>query len=166
MAASAAGIPIRIGFNAGPSTSAAGEVRQGTRGAGRVRAVGVLAVRGARLPRHQDLGEAHDPVVMIQAYRQLARSATTRSPGRDGGRAAFQGTVKSAAAFGALLAKGIGARSGCRCPLRPAEEDQGRHRDPVLAGPARTAPGDRLLPSCGRAQVDVYRLADEVDGRS
>ena len=23
-------------------------------------------------------------------------------------------------------------------------------------------PGDRVLPSCGRAQVDVYKLADEV----
>ena len=35
------------------------QVRQGDpRGAGRVGAVGVLAVRGARLPRHQDLGQA------------------------------------------------------------------------------------------------------------
>ena len=45
-----------------PGQAADGEVRQGhRRGAGRVGAVGVLAVRGARLPRHQDLGQAQRP---------------------------------------------------------------------------------------------------------
>ena len=60
--------------------AAAGEVRQGdARGARRVGALGVLAVRGARLPRHQDLGEAQRPRrhgVGLPAARGSA--ATTR----------------------------------------------------------------------------------------
>jgi (E)-4-hydroxy-3-methylbut-2-enyl-diphosphate synthase len=51
----------------------------------------------------------HDPVVMIRAYRQLAQQCdyplhlgvTEAGP-------TFQGTIKSATAFGALLAEGIG----------------------------------------------------------
>jgi 4-hydroxy-3-methylbut-2-en-1-yl diphosphate synthase IspG/GcpE len=51
----------------------------------------------------------HDPVVMVKAYRLLAEQCdyplhlgvTEAGP-------AFQGTVKSSVAFGALLAEGIG----------------------------------------------------------
>src|ERR1700728_2277592 len=54
----------------------------------------------------------HDPVVMINAYRQLAQQCdyplhlgvTEAGP-------TFQGTVKSSVAFGALLAEGIGVHS-------------------------------------------------------
>jgi hypothetical protein len=69
-----AGTPIRIGVNAGLARQAAAqEVRQGhARGAGRVRAVGGLAVRGARLPRHQDLGQAPRPGRDGPAYELLA----------------------------------------------------------------------------------------------
>ena len=62
-AATAAGIPIRIGVNAGSLDKRLlakyGKATPG--GAGRIGAVGVLAVRGARLPRHQDLGQAPRP---------------------------------------------------------------------------------------------------------
>ena len=62
-AASGAGVPIRIGVNAGSLDKRLLEKygKADRRGAGRVGAVGVLAVRGARLPRHQDLGEAQRP---------------------------------------------------------------------------------------------------------
>jgi len=64
----------------------------------------------------------HDPVVMINAYRQLARQCdyplhlgvTEAGP-------IFQGTVKSAVAFGALLAEEVTAGlEGMEVPLRVA----------------------------------------------
>src|SRR5436305_419578 len=65
----------------------------------------------------------HDPVVMINAYRLLARQCdyplhlgvTEAGP-------AFQGTVKSAVAFGALLAEGIGDTIRVSLSAPPVEE--------------------------------------------
>ncbi len=73
--------------------AAAGEVRQGhARGAGRVGAVGVLAVRGARLPRHQDLGQAQRPGrddQRLPAARRAVRLPA--APRRHRGRAGLPG---------------------------------------------------------------------------
>ncbi len=75
---------------------------------------------------------------------------------------AFQGTIKSSVAFGALLAKGIGDTIRVSLSAPPAEEVKvgikileslnlrPRHLEIVSC------------PSCGRAQVDVYTLAEEV----
>src|ERR1700748_1742070 len=65
----------------------------------------------------------HDPVVMINAYRQLARQCdyplhlgvTEAGP-------AFQGTATSAVAFGALLAEGIGDTIRVSLSAPPVEE--------------------------------------------
>src|SRR5499426_4449891 len=65
----------------------------------------------------------HDPVVMINAYRLLARQCdyplhlgvTEAGP-------AFKGTVKSAVAFGALLAEGIGDTIRVSLSAPPVEE--------------------------------------------
>ena len=89
----------------------------------------------------------HDPVVMINAYRQLAQACdyplhlgvTEAGP-------AFQGTVKSAVAFGALLAEGIGDTIRVSLSAPAGRGSQGRHRHPGVARPARTGPGDRVLP--------------------
>src|SRR5712664_3611760 len=104
----------------------------------------------------------HDPVVMINAYRQLARQCdyplhlgvTEAGP-------AFQGTVKSAVAFGALLAEGIGDTIRVSLSAPPVEE--------VKVGlailEALNLRQRRLeivsCPSCGRAQVDVYMLSEK-----
>ncbi|GAA1510289.1 flavodoxin-dependent (E)-4-hydroxy-3-methylbut-2-enyl-diphosphate synthase [Streptomyces synnematoformans] len=105
----------------------------------------------------------HDPIVMINAYRKLAAACdyplhlgvTEAGP-------EFQGTVKSAVAFGALLAEGIGDTIRVSLSAPPAEE--------VKVGAAileSLGLKERRLeivscPSCGRAQVDVYKLANEV----
>ncbi|QNP69071.1 flavodoxin-dependent (E)-4-hydroxy-3-methylbut-2-enyl-diphosphate synthase [Streptomyces roseirectus] len=105
----------------------------------------------------------NDPVVMVEAYRQLA--AQCEYPLHLGVTEAgpvFQGTVKSAVAFGALLAQGIGDTIRVSLSAPPAEE--------VKVGiqilQALNLRQRRLeivsCPSCGRAQVDVYKLADEV----
>ena len=105
----------------------------------------------------------HDPVIMIQAYRLLAQSCdyplhlgvTEAGP-------LFQGTIKSAVAFGALLAEGIGDTIRVSLSAPPVEE--------VKVGIAILESlnlRQRKLeivscPSCGRAQVDVYTLAEQV----
>jgi (E)-4-hydroxy-3-methylbut-2-enyl-diphosphate synthase len=105
----------------------------------------------------------HDPVVMVRAYEQLSDACdyplhlgvTEAGP-------AFQGTIKSSVAFGSLLAKGIGDTIRVSLSAPPAEEVKvgikileslnlrPRHLEIVSC------------PSCGRAQVDVYKLAEEV----
>jgi len=105
----------------------------------------------------------NDPVVMIRAYRQLAEQCdyplhlgvTEAGP-------AFQGTIKSAVAFGALLAEGIGDTIRVSLSAPPVEEikvGQG-----ILEALGLRERGLEIVscPSCGRAQVDVYTLAEQV----
>jgi (E)-4-hydroxy-3-methylbut-2-enyl-diphosphate synthase len=105
----------------------------------------------------------HDPVVMVQAYRQLAASCdyplhlgvTEAGP-------AFQGTVKSAVAFGALLAEGIGDTIRVSLSAPPVEEVKVGLA--ILESLGLRERGLEIVscPSCGRAQVDVYTLAEQV----
>ncbi|NXY94092.1 flavodoxin-dependent (E)-4-hydroxy-3-methylbut-2-enyl-diphosphate synthase [Streptomyces sp. BR123] len=105
----------------------------------------------------------NDPVVMVNAYRQLAAQCdyplhlgvTEAGP-------AFQGTIKSAVAFGALLSEGIGDTIRVSLSAPPVEEVKvGRQiLESLNLKPRRLEIVS--CPSCGRAQVDVYKLAEEV----
>src|ERR687887_1959512 len=65
----------------------------------------------------------NDPVVMVNAYRQLAAAcAYPLHLGVTEAGPAFQGTIKSAVAFGALLSEGIGDTIRASLPAPPAEE--------------------------------------------
>lgn len=105
----------------------------------------------------------NDPVVMVRAYEMLAeRGDWPLHLGVTEAGPAFQGTIKSAVAFGALLSKGIGDTIRVSLSAPPVEE--------VKVGiqilQALNLRPRKLeivsCPSCGRAQVDVYKLADEV----
>jgi len=105
----------------------------------------------------------HDPVVMINAYRLLAaRCDYPLHLGVTEAGPAFQGTVKSAVAFGALLAEGIGDTIRVSLSAPPVEEVKVGIK--ILESLGLRQRGLEIVscPSCGRAQVDVYRLADEV----
>ena len=104
-----------------------------------------------------------DPVVMVNAYRSLAAQCdyplhlgvTEAGP-------AFQGTIKSAVAFAALLSEGIGDTIRVSLSAPPIEEVKvGTH---ILQSLNLRPRKFEIVscPSCGRAQVDVYRLANEV----
>ncbi|MBA2809362.1 MULTISPECIES: flavodoxin-dependent (E)-4-hydroxy-3-methylbut-2-enyl-diphosphate synthase [Streptomyces] len=105
----------------------------------------------------------NDPVVMVNAYRQLAAQCeyplhlgvTEAGP-------AFQGTIKSAVAFGALLAEGIGDTIRVSLSAPPVEEVKVGNQ--ILESLNLRQRGLEIVscPSCGRAQVDVYKLAEEV----
>ncbi|MCK8432878.1 flavodoxin-dependent (E)-4-hydroxy-3-methylbut-2-enyl-diphosphate synthase [Streptomyces sp. D2-8] len=105
----------------------------------------------------------NDPVVMIEAYSQLAEQCdyplhlgvTEAGP-------AFQGTIKSAVAFGALLSRGIGDTIRVSLSAPPAEEVKVGIQILQSLGLKERRLEIVSCPSCGRAQVDVYKLAEEV----
>jgi len=164
-AAGDAGIPIRIGVNAGSLDKR------------------LMAKYGKATPEalvesalwECSLFEEHgytdlkisvkhnDPVVMVRAYELLAEQCdyplhlgvTEAGP-------AFQGTIKSAVAFGALLARGIGDTIRVSLSAPPVEEVKVGIQ--ILESLNLRQRGLEIVscPSCGRAQVDVYTLADRV----
>lgn len=105
----------------------------------------------------------HDPVVMVQAYELLAQKGdwplhlgvTEAGP-------AFQGTIKSATAFGALLAEGIGDTIRVSLSAPPVEEVKVGLQILQSLNLRERKLEIVSCPSCGRAQVDVYTLADKV----
>ncbi len=105
----------------------------------------------------------NDPIVMVQAYRQL--SAACEYPlhlGVTEAGPAFQGTIKSATAFGILLAEGIGDTIRVSLSAPPVEEVKVGNK---ILESLNLRPRKLEIvscPSCGRAQVDVYTLAEEV----
>jgi len=105
----------------------------------------------------------NDPVVMVQAYEMLAeRGDWPLHLGVTEAGPAFQGTIKSSVAFGALLSKGIGDTIRVSLSAPPVEEVKVGLQ---ILQSLNLRPRKLEIvscPSCGRAQVDVYKLADEV----
>ncbi|HEY9367062.1 flavodoxin-dependent (E)-4-hydroxy-3-methylbut-2-enyl-diphosphate synthase [Streptomyces sp.] len=164
-AAKAAGTPIRIGVNAG-SLDARLLKKYGK---ATPEALVESALWEASLFEEHGFGDIkisvkhNDPVVMVNAYRQLAAQCdyplhlgvTEAGP-------AFQGTIKSAVAFGALLSEGIGDTIRVSLSAPPVEEVKVGNQilESLNLKPRRLEIVS--CPSCGRAQVDVYKLAEEV----
>ncbi|MGI9063080.1 MAG: flavodoxin-dependent (E)-4-hydroxy-3-methylbut-2-enyl-diphosphate synthase [Pseudonocardiaceae bacterium] len=164
-AAKDAGVPIRIGVNAGSLDARLLEKY----GKATPAALVESALWEAGLFAEHDFHDIkisvkhHDPVVMVRAYEQLAEQCdyplhlgvTEAGPG-------FQGTIKSATAFGALLSRGIGDTIRVSLSAPPVEEVKvgAQILESLNLRPRKLEIVS--CPSCGRAQVDVYRLADEV----
>ncbi|MFJ3580660.1 flavodoxin-dependent (E)-4-hydroxy-3-methylbut-2-enyl-diphosphate synthase [Streptomyces sp. NPDC090127] len=164
-AAKDAGTPIRIGVNAG-SLDARLLKKYGK---ATPEALVESALWEASLFEEHGFGDIkisvkhNDPVVMVNAYRQLAAQCdyplhlgvTEAGP-------AFQGTIKSAVAFGALLSEGIGDTIRVSLSAPPVEEVKVGNQilESLNLKPRRLEIVS--CPSCGRAQVDVYKLAEEV----
>jgi (E)-4-hydroxy-3-methylbut-2-enyl-diphosphate synthase len=164
-AAGAAGIPIRIGVNAGSLDKRFMEKY----GKATPEALVESALWEASLFEEHGFGDIkisvkhNDPVVMVAAYELLASKCdyplhlgvTEAGP-------AFQGTIKSAVAFGALLSRGIGDTIRVSLSAPPVEEIKVGNQ--ILESLNLRPRGLEIVscPSCGRAQVDVYTLANEV----
>jgi len=164
-AAKDAGVSVRIGVNAGsldPRIMA-------KYGKATPEALVESAIWEASLFEEHDFHDFKisvkhsDPVVMIRAYEQLAAcgdwplhlGVTEAGP-------AFQGTIKSSVAFGALLAKGIGDTIRVSLSAPPVEEIKVGNQ---ILQSLNLRPRKLEIvscPSCGRAQVDVYTLAEQV----
>jgi (E)-4-hydroxy-3-methylbut-2-enyl-diphosphate synthase len=164
-AAKDAGVSIRIGVNAGSLDKRL----MAKYGKATPEALVESALNEAALFEEHDFRDFkisvkhNDPVIMVRAYELLAQQCdyplhlgvTEAGP-------TFQGTIKSATAFGALLSQGIGDTIRVSLSAPPVEE--------VKVGlailEALNLRQRRLeivsCPSCGRAQVDVYTLAERV----
>lgn len=164
-AAAAAGIPIRIGVNAGSLDKRFMEKY----GKATPEALVESALWEASLFEDHGFGNIkisvkhNDPVIMVAAYEQLAAQCdyplhlgvTEAGP-------AFQGTIKSSVAFGALLSRGIGDTIRVSLSAPPVEEVKVGNQ---ILESLNLRPRKLEIvscPSCGRAQVDVYTLANEV----
>ncbi|TDC37258.1 flavodoxin-dependent (E)-4-hydroxy-3-methylbut-2-enyl-diphosphate synthase [Micromonospora sp. 15K316] len=164
-AAGDAGVPIRIGVNAGSlDKRLLSKYGKATAEALVESALWECSLFEEHGFRDIKISVKHnDPVVMIRAYRQLAEQCdyplhlgvTEAGP-------AFQGTIKSAVAFGALLAEGIGDTIRVSLSAPPVEEVKVGSQ--ILESLGLRERGLEIVscPSCGRAQVDVYKLAEEV----
>ncbi len=105
----------------------------------------------------------NDPIVMVKAYRLLAeRGDWPLHLGVTEAGPAFQGTIKSATAFGILLSEGIGDTIRVSLSAPPAEEVKVGHQILQSLNLRERTLEIVSCPSCGRAQVDVYSLADNV----
>src|SRR3954466_12040267 len=159
------GTPIRIGVNAGSLDKRIMD----RYGKATPEALAESALWEASLFAEHDFHDIkisvkhNDPVVMVRAYELLAEQCdyplhlgvTEAGP-------AFQGTIKSAVAFGALLSKGIGDTIRVSLSAPPVEEVKVGNQ--ILESLNLRPRGLEIVscPSCGRAQVDVYTLANAV----
>src|SRR5512132_4040557 len=160
-----AGVSIRIGVNAGSLDRRLLEKY----GKPTAEALVESAVWEAGLFEEHDFHDFkisvkhNDPVVMVRAYQLLAeRGDWPLHLGVTEAGPAFQGTIKSATAFGALLSKGIGDTIRVSLSAPPVEEVKVGIQ---ILQSLNLRPRKLEIvscPSCGRAQVDVYKLADEV----
>ncbi|MCE0508142.1 MULTISPECIES: flavodoxin-dependent (E)-4-hydroxy-3-methylbut-2-enyl-diphosphate synthase [Microbacterium] len=164
-AAKAAGVSLRIGVNAGSL-----DRRILTKyGKATAEALVESAVWEASLFEEHDFHDFkisvkhNDPIVMVKAYRQLAeRGDWPLHLGVTEAGPAFQGTIKSATAFGILLGEGIGDTIRVSLSAPPAEEVKVGHQILQSLNLRERKLEIVSCPSCGRAQVDVYTLAENV----
>lgn len=168
-AARNAGIPIRIGVNAGSldedlvarnDLTLPEKLAESARG----------YVEFCESQGFYDLvvsAKAHDVPTTVEAYRLLSKTLPTipLHIGVTEAGTLFQGLIKSASGLGILLEQGIGDTLRISLTDDPVEEVRAcwmllsalglRRRDPELVS----------CPTCGRCQVDLISIAKEVEDR-
>jgi (E)-4-hydroxy-3-methylbut-2-enyl-diphosphate synthase len=167
-AAQRGGIPMRIGANSGSLPKHLTELAQKDQAEALVEA----ALEEVRLLEKLDFHDfkisvksSHVPT-MIRAYRLLSEKVPyPLHLGVTEAGTPFSGSIKSAVGMGALLVDGIGDTMRVSLTADPVEEVKTaweilsalglRHRGPVMIA----------CPSCGRDNVGVQTLAEEVERR-
>jgi (E)-4-hydroxy-3-methylbut-2-enyl-diphosphate synthase len=159
-------IPIRIGVNAGSLEKDLLEKYGGPTAQGMVES----ALRHIRIleecsyPEMKVSLKASDPLMMIEAYRMLADQVDypfhlgVTEAGTPG-----VGTIKSAVGLGALLSEGIGDTIRVSLSADPTEEVRVGIDILKSLGLRRGGLTFVSCPSCGRADVDLVKLARQVE---
>jgi (E)-4-hydroxy-3-methylbut-2-enyl-diphosphate synthase len=165
-AAKAHMVPIRVGVNSG---SLEKDILK-KYGHPTPAALTESALRNVELLENQGFHEikisikSSDPLATVEAYRLLAsRCDYPFHLGVTEAGGLIAGTVKSSVALGILLHEGIGDTFRISLTRDPVEEVRVgyeilralniRHRGPELIS----------CPTCGRCQVNLFKLADEVE---
>lgn len=159
-------IPIRIGVNAGSLEKDLLEQHGGPTAEGMVESAlrHIHILEDCGYPEMKISLKASDPLMMIEAYRMLADKVEypfhlgVTEAGTPG-----VGTIKSAVGLGALLSDGIGDTIRVSLSADPVEEV--RVGIDVLKSLGLRKGGLTFVacPSCGRADVDLVKLAREVE---
>jgi len=165
-AAAEAAVAIRIGVNAGSlprdlrgraeREPAAALVEAALRWAARFDEWGFraykLSVKSSSVP------------VTLKAYRLLAtRSDAPLHIGVTEAGTVWSGTIKSAVGIGALLAEGIGDTVRVSLTGDPVEEVRVAWKILAALDLRRRGPEVISCPTCGRTEVDIVGLAEEVE---
>ena len=166
-AAGAAGIPIRIGVNAGSLASSVAERDMPL--------ARKLVESAVEFTHHFDSrgftdiivsAKASSVLATVAAYRELAK----RVPyplhiGVTEAGTEFDGTVKSAVGLGILLSEGIGATLRVSLTAHPVREIEAAWSILSALDIRRNRPEMVSCPTCGRCGVDLIPIANEVQRR-
>ena len=159
-------IPIRIGVNAGSLEKDLLGKYGGPTAAGMVESAlrHIHILEECHYPEMKISLKASDPRMMIDAYRGLADKVEyplhlgVTEAGTPG-----VGTIKSAVGLGALLADGIGDTIRVSLSADPVEEVRVGIEILKSLGLRKGGLTFVACPSCGRADVDLVKLAKEVE---
>ena len=159
-------IPIRIGVNAGSLEKDLLAKHNGPTAEGMIESAlrHIHILEDCGYPEMKVSLKASDPLMMIEAYRGLADKVDyplhlgVTEAGTPG-----VGTIKSAVGLGALLSQGIGDTIRVSLSADPAEEV--RVGIDILKALGLRKGGLTFVscPSCGRADVDLVKLAKEIE---
>ena len=162
------GIPIRIGVNAGSLDKALVQKHGRPTAEALVESalheISLLEEHGFRdikvSVKHQNVME------MINAYRLLAtQTDVPLHLGVTEAGTPKQGNIKSAIGIGTLLAEGIGDTIRVSLTAEPVEEVKLGKQILNALGLRQDTFDLVACPSCGRAELDVFALANEVESR-
>jgi (E)-4-hydroxy-3-methylbut-2-enyl-diphosphate synthase len=167
-AAKARGVPIRIGANIGSLSKAT------LRRFGRPCAEALVESAMDDVKVLEDLDfhdivvsvKASDVTMAVDAYAMISeRTQVPLHVGITESGTAWAGGIKSAAGIGAILARGIGDTIRVSLAADPVEEVKTGFE--ILKSLGLRTRGVQLVacPSCGRAEVDIIAIAQEVERR-
>ncbi len=168
MAAREHRIPIRVGVNSGSLSRTMidrfGGVNADSMVASALEAVAMLE----RWDFHEIVIsiKASDPALTIETYRLLAdRTAYPLHLGVTEAGTWREGVIRSAVGIGTLLAEGIGDTLRVSLTADPVDEIQAAFSILKALGLRRRGPELISCPTCGRTEVDLIRIANEVEQR-
>ena len=168
LAAKSAGIPIRIGVNAG-SLKGAHAPKTARARAGKLVESALEHIKILEDSDFYDIAvslKASDVMTTVEAYRLLAKKK--KYPlhlGITEAGSLFRGTVKSSVGLGIILADGLGDTLRVSLTADPVEEVRVAYQ--ILQSLELCSTGIELVscPTCSRTEVDLIAIVNELENR-
>lgn len=159
-------LPIRIGVNGGSLEKIVKEQFPDDLVSGLVES----ALLNVRLLEEHDFHDivisvkASDPMLMVDAYRRVAKAVDyPLHLGVTEAGTLKRGLIKSSIGLGILLAEGIGDTIRVSLTADSVEEVTAGHEILKAVGLRQESADLVSCPSCGRAEVDLHSLANQVE---
>ncbi|HIT86099.1 MAG TPA: flavodoxin-dependent (E)-4-hydroxy-3-methylbut-2-enyl-diphosphate synthase [Candidatus Ornithomonoglobus intestinigallinarum] len=162
------GVPIRIGVNGGSLDKRLLEKHGGVTADALVESAmehvaildelnffdTVVSIKVSNVPVMLDAYRKFDKISDIPLHVGVTEAGTVRS-----------GTIKSAVGIGALLSEGIGDTIRVSLTADPVEEIYAAYDILKVLGMRKQGAELVSCPTCGRTQIDLIRIAEEVEKR-